>query len=94
MTAKRERRRNRRRREKEEEEEAEEEGNRTNEMFPITGAEEDRSCAWVDLRDRDREREGEKSVVHMQCFYFLATTCLLRMKERDTKRKRKIMTLP
>lgn len=61
MTAKkeregeRERRRNRRRREKEGEE-AEEEGNRTNEMFPITGVEEDRSCAWIDLRDRELER--------------------------------------
>lgn len=38
-------------------EEADGEGNRTNEMFPITGVEEDRSCAWIDLRDRELERK-------------------------------------
>lgn len=44
-----------RRREKEGEE-AEEEGKRTSEMFPITGVEEDRSCAWIHLRGREIKR--------------------------------------
>lgn len=77
MTAEQERRR---RREKEGVE-AEEEGNGTSEMFPITGVEENRSCAWTDLRGRVEE----KSVVYMQRLLFLATVCA----ERGLKRKRK-----
>lgn len=46
----------RERRGEKEGEEAEEEGKRTSEMFPITGAEEDRSCAWIHLRGREIKR--------------------------------------
>lgn len=74
MTAKRARRRNRRRREKEGEE-AEEEGNRTNEMFPITGVGEDRSCAWIDLRDREVERKREVWLICSVSFFELLHVC-------------------
>lgn len=73
--------RERERGEKEEEEEAEEEGNRRNDMFPITGVEEDGSGAWIDLRDTHR---GKCSLYAV----FLVLT-FPRMKERDTKRKRR-----
>lgn len=74
-----------RRREKEGEE-AEEEGNRMSEMFPITGVEDDRSCAWIHLRGREIKRK--ECSLYAACFLSPVATCLLGVKVRDAKRKR------
>lgn len=72
--------------EEKEGEEAEEEGNGMSETFPITGVEDDRSCAWIHLRGREIKRK-ECSVYEVRVCPPVAT-CLPRVKVRDAKRKR------
>lgn len=60
--------------------EAEEEGNKTSEMFPITGVGEDSSCAWIDLSSSSRE-----DVVYTQSFL-----CLTLQSKKEKPRREQL----